>query len=333
MKMLLSWFLLILPASLIAQTLQKLPVSPCKSLRGLSVVDDRVAWASGTQGYVGITKDGGNNWQWLQVPGFETLDFRDVEAFSDQKAVIMSSGTPAVILTTDDGGKTWQTRYRSNDKAVFLDEMDFSDEQHGTILGDPIGGKFLLMSTGDGGRTWQEVKNRPEAMEGEACFAASGTGIRYINANRLAFVTGGSIARLFILDGEKWVVKSVPVTHGRASQGVFSFDRSADGRWIFVGGDYLNTKSPAMAAVFARKVETASPEIGFSGVSGYRSSVEWVDKKLAIATGPSGTEISKDGKRWRELSTDGYNVCRRAKNGSLVLLAGSKGDMAKLVAN
>lgn len=314
-----------------AQTLQKLSVSPCKSIRGLSVLNDHVAWASGTQGYVGITEDGGNTWKWQQVAGMETLDFRDIEVLSAQKAVMMSSGTPAVIVSTEDGGKTWQQRYRSEDKAVFLDEMDFTDENTGVILGDPIGGKFLLMKTTDGGKTWREMSNRPMAAEGEACFAASGTGIRYIDKDNVAFVTGGSIARLFVQNGEKWTAKTVPVAHGKSSQGIFSFDRSVDGKWLFVGGDYLNTKSPAMAGVYAKKMEANVPEISFADVTGYRSSVEWIGKKSALATGPAGTDFSKDGKKWKNISADGYNVCCKAKTGSLVLLAGAKGEMAKFI--
>lgn len=312
-----------------AQSLQKLPVSPCKSIRGLSVLNDEVAWASGTQGYVGITEDGGANWKWQQVAAMERLDFRDIEVLSAQKAVMMSSGTPAVIISTDDGGKTWQERYRSMDKAVFLDEMDFTDENTGVILGDPVDGKFLLMKTTNGGKTWHEMANRPSAAEGEACFAASGTGIRYIDKNNVAFVTGGSIARLFVQNGEKWTAKTVPVAHGKPSQGIFSFDRSKDGKWLFVGGDYLNIKSPAMAGVYAKKMEANVPDISFADVTGYRSSVEWLGKKSALATGPAGTDFSRDGKKWKNISTDGYNVCRKAKTGSLVLLAGSKGGMAK----
>src|ERR1700744_3359092 len=85
------------------------------SIRGLSVVDDNVAWISGSNGYTAITKDGGKNWVWQEVKGFEKADFRDIEAFSDKEAKIMASGTPALILKTIDGGKNWQIKYRNTD--------------------------------------------------------------------------------------------------------------------------------------------------------------------------------------------------------------------------
>src|SRR5438270_4464846 len=35
------------------------------SLRGLSVVTDRVVWVSGSNGTVGKSTDGGDHWKWL----------------------------------------------------------------------------------------------------------------------------------------------------------------------------------------------------------------------------------------------------------------------------
>lgn len=311
-----------------AQQVQELPASPCKSIRGLSVVNDRIAWASGTQGYIGLTHDGGDHWTWTQVPGMDMLDFRDIEAFSDKHAVIMSSGTPAVIATTDDGGKSWQKRYFSTKPEIFLDEMDFADAQNGVILGDPVNGKFLLMHTGDGGKTWTEITNAPRAQPGEACFAASGTGIRYIGKNRIAFATGGSVARIFTGDTQKWQVKTVPVLQGKASQGIFSFAQQND-NWLFVGGDYTQAEAREKAGLRISGLWKTTPEITASPVNGYRSCVEFVGVKTAVATGPSGTDLSTDGgKSWKKLGENGYHVCRKAKKGTLVLLAGS-GKLAR----
>ena len=55
------------------------------SLRGLSVVDSKVAWASGTDGTVLRTIDGGNSWQRRSIthPGADELDYRDVQAFDE----------------------------------------------------------------------------------------------------------------------------------------------------------------------------------------------------------------------------------------------------------
>jgi photosystem II stability/assembly factor-like uncharacterized protein len=45
------------------------------SLRGLSVVNDNVVWVSGSNGTVGKTTNGGKNWKWFNVKGFEKENF------------------------------------------------------------------------------------------------------------------------------------------------------------------------------------------------------------------------------------------------------------------
>jgi photosystem II stability/assembly factor-like uncharacterized protein len=145
------------------------------SIRGMSVINDSLAWISGSKGTVAITHNGGKSWDWQQVKGFEKADFRAIEAFSDKEAIIMSSGTPALVLKTTDGGANWQVKYKNADTSYFFDAMGFADHLHGYILGDPIDGKFLIMETKDGGETWNLFKNRPDALPGEAAFAASGT--------------------------------------------------------------------------------------------------------------------------------------------------------------
>jgi photosystem II stability/assembly factor-like uncharacterized protein len=74
------------------------------SLRGLSVVNDNVVWVSGSNGTVGRSNNGGKNWNWFTVKGFEKTEFRDIEAFDASTAVIMGIAEPAHILKTTDGG-------------------------------------------------------------------------------------------------------------------------------------------------------------------------------------------------------------------------------------
>src|SRR5476651_533761 len=170
----LALFILIINAS--AQKVTVLQQGRAVSIRGLSVVNDKVAWVSSNKGYVAVTKDAGKTWYWQQVKGFEQSDFRDIEAFSDKEAVIMSSGTPAVILKTLDGGASWQVKYHNRDTSVFLDAMDFQGK-YGCIMGDPFSNRFMLFETTDRGKTWKtrDAFKSPYARNDEAAFAASGT--------------------------------------------------------------------------------------------------------------------------------------------------------------
>jgi photosystem II stability/assembly factor-like uncharacterized protein len=306
-----------------AQTVKILEQTNLCSIRGLSVVDDHIAWVSGSNGYIGITTNGGLSWQWQQVKGFEKSDFRDVEAFSDKKAVIMSSGTPALILATNDGGVTWKVNYRNDDKAYFLDAMTFADDKHGYTMGDPIDGKFVLLETKNGGASWNMMLNLPVALPQEAAFAASGTCIG-LNGKLLQIVTGGAASRLLSWNNKEWTYLPLPLLQGKDSQGAFSF--ASDGNTeVFVGGDYqLNNKKDSVVCVkngATLNIPVGSPE-------GFQSCVSWLGKAVFLSTGTPGTNISIDGgASWKPINGESYNVCRRAKHGKLVLLAGDKGKI------
>src|ERR1700678_3057549 len=63
------------------------------SLRGIHNVGGGVAWASGTDGTVLRTEDGGYLWQTCAIPPrAEKLDFRGVQGFDENPAIVMSGG-------------------------------------------------------------------------------------------------------------------------------------------------------------------------------------------------------------------------------------------------
>ena len=97
-------------------------------LRGVSAVSSEVAWASGVNGTVLRTTDGGRRWQVLPVPGAEQLDFRDVDAMSDSVAYALSigAGETSRIYKTADGGAHWDLQFANKDPGIFLDAMAFS---------------------------------------------------------------------------------------------------------------------------------------------------------------------------------------------------------------
>ncbi|SEN57154.1 Uncharacterized protein SAMN05192574_103555 [Mucilaginibacter gossypiicola] len=315
-----------------AQTITILQQDKPTSIRGLSVVDDKTAWISGNKGYIAKTTDGGKTWYWQQIKGYEKSDFRDIEAFNDKEAVIMSSGTPSFILKTSDGGQTWQEKYRKTDTTYFLDAMDFADKLHGYILGDPINNKFLLLETKDGGETWAESQNAPDALAGEAAFAASGTCLRVADNGAIYIASGGKSARLISLqpNNNQWQYTNLPVTHGQSSQGAFSLSIGQN-QGIIVGGDYANDKKTDSVAT----IHTVHPFLKFTspqtGPAGFQSGVEHLKSGIFLSTGTPGSNITTDGGRtWKQIDSTSFNVCRKAKHGKLVLLAGNGGKIGIL---
>jgi len=312
-----------------AQHIEILQQDKSTSIRGLSVVDDNVAWISGSKGTIAITTNGGKTWDWQQVKGFEKADFRDIEAFSSKEAIIMSSGTPALILKTTDGGQNWKVKYKNTDTAYFFDAMDFSDRLNGYVLGDPIESKFVLMTTKDGGETWNTFKKCPNAIKDEAAFAASGTCLR-VDKNKMNIVTSSSQSRLleYSVSNNVWDYSPLPIVSGKSSQGAFSFAWSANGSTrVFIGGDYANDKKSDSVACYltgrSNLIISAS-----QGPAGFQSCVEYISGNIFLSTGTPGSNITTDGgKTWMKIDDISYNVCRKARHGKLVLLAGNGGKI------
>lgn len=304
------------------------------SLRGLSVVNDMVVWVSGSNGTVGRSTDGGKNWKWLSVKGFEKRDFRDIEAFSSTTAVIMAVDAPAYILKTNNGGETWRVVFEDKTPGMFLDAMEFWNEQAGIVLGDPIKGKFFIARTFDGGASWKEIPEqyKPAADSGEACFAASGTNIRVLDLDEAVFVSGGTRSRAFIRD----TAMALPLLQGRESTGANSIavldhgSRKGGTTMMVVGGDFTNPDSDSLNCFYSTdrgrtwKAPKRAPH-------GYRSAVEFLSRKHVISCGINGVDYSFDGgNTWKWISKEGFNSCRIAKTGATVYLAGNNGKVAKV---
>ena len=147
----------------------------------------------------------GNEWEFNQVKEFEKSDFRSLYAFDEKKAIIANAGSPANILITEDGGLSWNEIYKNEHADIFLDGIDFWNENEGVIYGDPIEGRMTLLFTMDGGKTWidGDLESRPEMTEGEASFAASGTGIRCTGISTLTITSGGKKSRIFRSKSER----------------------------------------------------------------------------------------------------------------------------------
>ena len=101
--------------------------------------------------------DGGQTWEDVSVPDTDTIQYRDIEAFDANTAIVLSAGLPAVIYKTTDGGQSWEQKYFSMAEGTFYDAMDFWNEQEGIAFGDAIDRRLLILRTFDGGETWQEL--------------------------------------------------------------------------------------------------------------------------------------------------------------------------------
>lgn len=329
------FFLLLVSLTAAAQNWDKLNVPTTESFRGLGVVSESVVWASGTAGTVIRTIDGGKNWSVIKVPGARQLDFRGIQAFDANTAVIISSGPAekgqAHIYRTSDGGKSWAHVYEQKTAGIFFDAVAFWDHKHGIVLSDPVEGHFVLFTTDDGGSSWKQVRpaSLPATLPNEGAFAASNSCLTVHGKNDVWFATGGAaVARVFRSTdrGKTWAAAETPMHPKNASSGIFSlsFRNGKDG--IAVGGDYQHPESSDLPNVMrtADGGLTWQPAALTNPAGIYFSSVARVNHPI-LAAGIKGLWIySHD---WKLASPENLNTVASEHN--IVWAVGAKGVVLK----
>jgi photosystem II stability/assembly factor-like uncharacterized protein len=288
------------------------------SLRGLSAADSKAVWASGQKGTYLRTTDGGATWSAGVVPGAEALDFRDLQAFGPDAAVLMSSGPgrQSRVYRTTDGGAHWIQTLQNEDENGFFDAIAFWDSRRGILLGDPVDGRFVLYSTEDGGGMWRRVaaSGLPPAHEGEGAFAASGTCLAVGPDGRAWFGTGGSQGgRVFRSEdwGRTWAAADTPIRHDGAAAGIFSIAFADARNGVAVGGDYQKAGDGRDNVILTDDGGVTWRAAPGQRPGGFREAVAWVPRRVTtlIATGPNGTDISNDGGRsWRAFDSRGFHA-------------------------
>jgi len=310
------------------------------SLRGISVVDSLTAWASGSKGTILRTIDGGKTWLSSKVKGYETLDFRDIEAFDKNTAIIMCIDAPAFFFKTIDGGKSWKRKYMNRDPKIFFDGIAFWDSKNGIAFSDPIDGRFFIVKTNDGGETWKENKdiNIPQVQKGEGGFAASGTSI-CVEGKDLVWIGsgGGEKAKIYFSQdaGNNWRAVEAPMKNGNSSSGVFSISFRDDLYGVAVGGDYKNDKNRDGNCSITDDGGLSWQAVSSSRPEGFRSCVAWNPfHKYFLTTGTSGSDYSLDeGKTWNAINTKSYNSIGISKIDGTCYVVGDNGVIAKVITN
>jgi photosystem II stability/assembly factor-like uncharacterized protein len=277
-----------------------------QQFRGLDAVDRRTAWVGGSEGGVWRTTNGGRTWRDVSPAGAKGLLFRDIEARSARVALAMSigEGRDSRIYRTTDGGRSWRKAFVNHSKKAFYDCMAmYPGDRDGLAMSDPVNGRFRIIATHDGGASWHLVspKGMPRVVKGEFGFAASGTCLVTAGTHDAYLASGGGAARIYYSRdrGRHWKVRSSTIPASEAG-GVFSLAFRA-GQGIAVGGDFEEEDNGADASAFSRSHGRSWRNGGDLG--GYRSGVDWRGRDIAVAVGPSGSDVTRDGGRtWRTFS-------------------------------
>ena len=129
---------------------------------------------------------------------------------------------------------------------------------------------------------------------------------------------------------------TLPILQGQETTGANSiavwdrYKKKGSNQLVVVGGDFNDTTSTEKNCFYStnRGKTWKSPK---EPPHGYRSCVEYLDKTNLVACGLTGVDYTMDNANtWKLISKESFNVCRIAKIGSTVYLAGNNGKIAKL---
>lgn len=325
-------------------------------LRGIHNAGGGVVWASGSQGTVLHSVNAGQTWQTCAVPaGAAALDFRGIQAFDRNRAIVMSSGPGALsrLYKTIDGCRTWRLVFMNPDQNGFWDAIQFSSPAFGVLIGDQVQGHIPVFFSTDGGDTWQQFD--PKAFSAtdkkQGFFAASNTSLMMDARNtNFYLLTGAGANSVITVDvrhtAGKICTDCVRVSSARPdlavgeTAGGFSLASRMNGSnlvMVAVGGDFKAPDRTTGTAAFwngdrQHNGRWQAPE---TPPHGYRSAVAYyAPGKAWITVGPNGTDISTDdGRNWRPLqpgTKDAPGADRDWNALSLPYVAGPNGRIGKL---
>lgn len=305
-------------------------------LRGISAVSAAVAWASGANGALLRTVNGGESWTKLAAPaGAEKLDFRDIDAFSDRVAYALSigSGETSRIYKTMDAGMTWALQFANRDPKVFLDAMAFRDAERGFAFSDSVDGQFVILATANGGASWERIPadRLPPALPGEGAFAASGTNVAVIDANVWIGTTASRV--LCSTDsGRSWSIAQTPIDTGNAT-GIFSVAFRDAQHGVVVGGNYAQESQAGNNAAYTSDGGAtwtlARGPVAFRSVAAWAPASRWW-----LTIGPTGANGSTDdGQSWIPVEMTpaaGFDAFSFAPGTGVGWASGSGGRISRL---
>ena len=337
------------------------------SLRGIHNVGAGVAWASGTNGTVLRTEDGGYLWQTCTIPpGAEKLDFRGIQAFDANTAIVMSSGKGDLsrLYQTTDGCQTWKRLFTNPDKEGFWDALQALNKDVFEIVGDSVDHILVNEKTGHVIPVWRfNQGDDPDSRTSDHFFelAADHKEGGFAASNSTLVI--GAVPHRDPVWSYQWLATQTPdhsyvhrdaseetptcepcrkeflrvetpMSQGSPAAGIFSLAFRDDQFGVAVGGDYQKPDAKVKTAAYSDDAGktwrlTQTPP------HGYRSSVAYDrQQKLWITVGPNGTDISRDdGRNWTPLKPSGYDPPDADKNWnalSLPFVVGPHGRIGRL---
>ena len=280
--------LLLAATSLAAQAQWEIEESHTTSgLRGIHNVGAGIAWASGTGGTVLRTEDGGYLWQTCAIPpGAEKLDFRGIQAFNENTAIVMSSGPgdQSRLYKTTDGCQTWKLLFTNPDEDGFWDAIKALSQDEFEIAGDSVSHALVNGKMGHIIPVWRfHLGDDPEGQPSEHFFelradlkeggfaASNSTLVNGLHPHRdpiwsYQWLATQTPDQSFIIREATEATRTcepcrmeflrveTPMSQESPSAGIFSLAFREDRFGIAVGGDYEKPTANVKTAIYSTDV-------------------------------------------------------------------------------
>jgi photosystem II stability/assembly factor-like uncharacterized protein len=314
-------------------TVQQSGTSALLQAVSVSSRDPQTVWISGHAGTYVVTTDGGTSWRARVVPGYETLQFRDLHAVDASRAWLMAAGngSSSGIFRTTDGGNAWTPVFVNRDTAAFYDCMAFFDDTTGFAFSDAVNSQTPMVRTTNGS-DWT-LSTMP-SLPGEGGFAASGLCAITSRDGDAWLATGAGPTprvRHSADRGRTWTDAVVPLAAG-ASAGATSVAFRDRTHGMVLGGVIGGSGTGARAARTADggATWTVVSDPPFTGAV-YGAAYAFTPRgAVLLAVGPGGAALSRDdGTTWTMLDAEPYWSVGFGAQGT-GWLAGPKGRIVRI---
>lgn len=122
------------------------PVNPTPPpLNSVSAVNTNVCWVAGGNGNVLYTSNGGTNWVYRNVPGFNGSPTYVIAGIDSITALCSITTTQfTYIFRTTNQGNSW-TQIYSHSYPGWIDDIKIINPSLAVAIGDPIGGRWTFL--------------------------------------------------------------------------------------------------------------------------------------------------------------------------------------------
>ena len=288
---------------------------------GVSAVSDRIGWAAGAGSVVRRTTDGGTSWLNANPnPGVISGDIYNIYAWSANDALCTTSPSATNIYKTSDGGNTWTQVYSL--AGGFMDAIEMISPTEGYAVGDPVGGKWVVLKTTDGGNTWNRMATEPTQIGTDAGYNNS---LSIVNGNIWFGSTAGTVYHSPDL-GLTW---SFTTTPGVSSVYSVHFNSALIG---MAGGSGSNMVKSADGGITYTPTNVPGSSGGLVGITGFDNDIWTVREGTSIyrSTNMGGTwttGITVTGATLRDIDVKNIGGCAYGWS------VGSSGTIARVDGN